>query len=148
MGYHLSAVGSEGYTVKKLLYLCAVLIMTFTTVSAFAATDVTGAWVGQFTSADGSVVLDFLCTLKQDGTKLTGSFADPKGSGQSIAITEGKVDGDKIFFKTAVIGIVISHQGMVDGDDIKLTSTSDAESFPGGAMILKRVKPPTPTPAS
>jgi hypothetical protein len=133
--------------VKKLLCFCASLLLMFTAASALAATDVTGAWDGQFTSADGSVVLQLSCTLKQDGTKLTGSFADLQG-GEPIAVTEGKIDGSKIFFKTTVNGMVISHQGTIDGDQIKLTSTSAAEGFPGGEMVLKRAKPPAPTAAN
>jgi hypothetical protein len=132
--------------VKKLLYLCAALILTFSTASAFAATDVTGAWNAEYTSPDGSVVLDFVCTLKQDGTKLTGSFADPQGNNPPIEITDGKMDGDKISFNVTYNGMVINHSGTVTGDEIKLAEKSDSGDFQGGSMVLKRVKPPVPTP--
>jgi hypothetical protein len=134
--------------VKKLLCLCAALIVTFATVSAFAATDVTGIWNAEFTSSDGSVVLDFACTLKQDGAKITGSFSDPRDSSQQIVITDGQIDGDKITFKITFNGMVITHDGTVNGDEIKLAEKSDSETFPGGTMVLKRAKPPTPSPAS
>jgi hypothetical protein len=148
MGYYLSAVASEGYIVKKLLYLCAALILTFTTASALAATDVTGTWNAVYTSPDGSVVLDLVCTLKQDGTKVTGGFADPQGNGPSIEIIDGKIDGDKLSFSVTYNGMVISHDGTVNGDEIKLTEKSDSPAVAGGTMTLKRAKPPAPAQAS
>jgi len=131
--------------VKKLLCLCAALILAFPAVSALATTDVTGAWNAEYTSPDGSVVLDLVCTLKQDGTKLTGSFVDPQGNNPPIEITDGKIDGDTISFSVTYNGMVISHAGTVNGDEIKLSEKSDSDNFPGGTMVLKRAKPPTPT---
>ncbi|HEV2646156.1 MAG TPA: hypothetical protein VGU46_07330 [Acidobacteriaceae bacterium] len=134
----------EGHTVKKLLCLCAALLVLFTTASAFAATDVTGTWDAQFTSADGSFVLDFVCTLKQDGTKVTGTLADPQGSHPPVEITDGKIDGDKLTFNVAYNGMVIAHEGKVTGDEIKLSEKSDSENFQGGSMVLKRAKGSAP----
>jgi hypothetical protein len=139
---------------KKLLCLCAAMILTFTTVSALAATDVTGAWNGELKSADGSIVVPLIVTLKQDGTTLTGSITSPQSGGDPIAITDGKIDGDKVSFKVLYSGIVISHNGTIishdatgAGDEIKLTSTTDSPDFPGGTLTLTRAKPAAPAPA-
>ena len=130
---------------KKLLCACAALIMAFTTVSAFAATDVTGTWTAEMKDADGGNGFQISFTFKQDGTKLTGTVQGAQGD--PIAISEGKVDGDKISFKVSFNGMTITHEGTVNGDEIKLTSKSDQGDFPGGEMTLKRSKP-TPPPAN
>jgi hypothetical protein len=134
--------------VKKLLFLCAALIMTFSTVSAHAATDLTGAWDAVFTSADGSMTFDLTCTMKQDGTKLTGTIVATQG-GDPATLDNGKIDGEKVSFDTTYNGMVIHHTGTVNsaGDEIKLVSTSDAEGFSGGGLTLKRSKAPVPTAA-
>ena len=132
---------------KKLLCACAALIMAFTTGSALAATDVTGTWTGEFSGPNGGNGFQISFTFKQDGTKLTGTVQGAQGD--PIAISEGKVDGDKISFKVSFNGMTITHEGTVNaaGDEIKLTSKSDQGDFPGGEMTLKRSKP-TPPPAN
>ena len=130
------------YAMKTLLSICAALVMTLGTVSVRAA-DVTGTWSGEMKTPDGqSFPLTF--TFKQDGVTLTGTVQGPQGD--PIAISEGKVDGDKITFKVAFNGMTISHEGTVSaaGDEIKLTSKSDQGNFPGGEMTLKRAKAATP----
>ena len=130
---------------KKLLCACAALIMAFTTGSALAATDVTGTWTGEFSGPNGGNGFQISFTFKQDGTKLTGTVQGAQGD--PIAISEGKVDGDKISFKVSFNGMTITHEGTVNGDEIKLTSKSDQGDFPGGEMTLKRSKA-TPPPAN
>jgi hypothetical protein len=130
---------------KKLLFACAALILAFAPVTALAATDVSGTWTGAMGGDNGGMQLSF--TFKQDGTKLTGSVLTPQG-GDPIAISDGKVDGDKISF-TVVIqgGMTISHEGTLNaaGDEIKLTTKSEGGDFPGGEIILKRAKAPPAT---
>lgn len=130
---------------KKLLCACAALIMAFTTGSALAATDVTGTWTGEFSGPNGGNGFQISFTFKQDGTKLTGTVQGAQGD--PMAISDGKVDGDKISFKVSFNGMTITHEGTVNGDEIKLTSKSDQGDFPGGEMTLKRSKP-TPPPAN
>jgi hypothetical protein len=130
---------------KKLLCACAALIMAFTTGSALAATDVTGTWTGEFSGPNGGNGFQISFTFKQDGTKLTGTVQGAQGD--PIALSEGTVDGDKISFKVSFNGMTITHEGTVNGDEIKLTSKSDQGDFPGGEMTLKRSKP-TPPPAN
>jgi hypothetical protein len=126
---------------KKLLGICAALMMALGTLTVHAATDVTGAWTGAMNGGQGGINLTF--TFKQDGATLTGTV--DAGQGQPIAISEGKVDGDKISFKVVIQGgATITHEGTINptGDEIKLTSKSDNGQFPGGEMTLKRTKAP------
>jgi hypothetical protein len=125
---------------KKLLFVCAALIMALTPITARAATDISGTWTGAFAGPDGGGGFQISFTFKQDGAKLTGSVQSPQGD--AIAITDGKVDGDKISFKVSFNGATITHEGTINaaGDEIKLTSKSDQGDFPGGEMTLKRSK--------
>jgi hypothetical protein len=127
---------------KKLLFACAALLLTFAPMTALAATDFTGTWTGAMAGGgNGGFQLSF--TFKQDGTTLTGTVQGPQGD--PITISNGKIDGDKISF-TVVIqgGTTITHEGTINpaGDEIKLTSKSDQGGFGGGEMTLKRAKAP------
>jgi hypothetical protein len=121
---------------KKILCVCAALIMVFTAASAFAA-DVTGAWTGK-TSGPNGEGFQITFNFKVDGAKLTGTIAGPQGD--PMEITEGKVDGDKLSFNVSFNGITIKHEGVITGDTIKLTSKTDNGDFPGGEMTLTRTK--------
>ena len=118
---------------KRLLSLCVAVVMALTTASAFAA-DLTGIWVGEMQGGGGGFQLKF--DLKQDGTKLTGTVQGPQGD--AIAITNGKVDGDKFSFDVSFNGMTISHEGTVTGDEMKMKTHSSSGDFPGGDMTLKR----------
>ena len=120
---------------KRLLCLCAALAIGLTAASALAA-DVTGTWSAEMKTPDGnSFQLTF--NFKQDGDKLTGSVQGPQGD--AIDISNGKVDGDKFAFDVSFNGMTIHHDGMVDGDEIKMTTKSNSSDFPGMSMTLKRV---------
>jgi hypothetical protein len=126
---------------KTLLSLCAAMLMALPALSARAA-DVTGTWSAQMTTPNGDFQLTF--TFKQDGAALTGTVLGPQGD--AIAISDGKVDGDKLSFKVSVNGMTITHDGTVNaaGDEITLSTKSDSGDFPARDMTLKRVKPPPP----
>ncbi len=119
---------------KKMLCVCAALMMTLTTLTALAATDITGTWVGEMNSDNGSFALTF--TFKQEGAKLTGTVQGPEGDPLNLA--DGKIDGDKISFKVTYNGTVFTDEGTIAGDQIKLTSKSDQGDFTGGGITLKR----------
>lgn len=123
---------------KKLLSLCAVLFLALGTATAFAATDVTGDWTTQMSGPNGEMQLTF--HFKQEAGKLSGNVVSPMG-GEPIAISNGKVDGDKISFDLTFNGNTISHEGTVSGDEIKLTTKSEGGQMPDGMeMTLKRAK--------
>ena len=123
---------------KKLICLCAVLMMALGTLTVHAATNITGTWTAAMQGQDGGAGMQLTFTFKQDGATLTGTLNG--GQGDPIAITEGKVDGDKISFKIVFNGMTITHEGTINaaGDEIKLTSKSEDGQFPGGEMTLKR----------
>ena len=97
------------------------LLMALASGAALAA-DVTGKWVGQMGGPDGdgpTITFNF----KQDGTKLTGTADGP--GGQTLQITSGKVEDDKISFTLSFDdggggGRKIMHEGTVKGDEITL----------------------------
>ena len=121
---------------KRLLYLCAAVLLTLSAVPALAA-NVTGTWSSEMKTPDGnSFTLTF--TFKQDDTKLSGTVSGPQGD--PIAISDGTINGDKLSFKVSVNGTTITHEGTVTGDEIKLTSKSDNPDFPAHDLTLKRSK--------
>jgi hypothetical protein len=118
--------------------------MTFTAATAMAA-DVTGTWTTEATAPDGSS-MQLTFTFKQDGAALTGTVQGPQGD--AIAISNGKIDGDKFSFDVSFNGMTIHHDCTVDGDEIKMTTRSDSGDFPGMTLTLKRLKTDTPAAAA
>ena len=125
---------------KKLFWLCLALAVVVNTASAKAA-DLTGVWTGSMSTPDGNS-FDLTYTLKQDGTKLTGTVQGP--GGEPLQIANGKIDGDKFSFDIDFNGMTIHHDCVVDGDQIKLTSKASSGDFPGMSMTLKRAGAPKP----
>jgi hypothetical protein len=86
------------------------------------AADVTGKWTASVPGRNNNpreVVYNF----KADGEKLTGTTSGM--GGQSVEITDGKISGDDISFKTKVEfngnSMVFSYKGKVSGDEIKFS---------------------------
>lgn len=94
--------------------LVAGILMLVSAAIAFAA-DFNGNWESSFNTPNGDIQLVF--HFKVDGAKLTGTVETPNGS---IDIEEGKVDGDKISFKTHVGDSEVIHSGKIAGDSIQL----------------------------
>ena len=120
---------------KKLLGLCAALVLGLSAVTAMAA-DVTGTWNATTQGQDGNG-MQLTFNLKQDGATLTGTIVSPMG-GDPIAISNGKVDGDKVTFDVSFNGTTIHHEGTVSGDSIKLTTKSDGGDMPAMELTLKK----------
>jgi len=129
---------------KPFVKLCAILAMTLSAATAFAA-DVTGTWTATTQTPNGDMQLTF--SFKQDGANLTGSVQGPQGD--PIVISNGKVDGDKLTFDVSFNGMTIHHDCTVSGDEIKMSAKSDSGDFPGMQLTLKRAKDAAPAaPAS
>ena len=94
---------------------------------------VEGRWEGTLGTADGALTLTY--SFKTKGQVLTGT-EESRSPAFSRSISEGKVNGDKISFKTTVNGNSIEHQGTVSGDTIELKSYGPGGEFD---MTLKRV---------
>ena len=105
---------------KKLISLCALFALT--TVMALAA-DITGTWKGEANPNGKGGPPTF--TLKQAGSALTGTTS---GRGGEVEISNGKVDGDKVYFEvTREMGgnsVTTKYSGTVSGTTMKLTMES------------------------
>ena len=101
--------------------------------TAFAA-DVTGKWTAEVPGRGGNMQTNTI-TLKQEGTKVTGTLDG--GRGGPVEITNGKVEGDSVSF-TVVRNfngneIKQNFKGTVSGNEIKFTRTM--EGGQGGQPI-------------
>ena len=124
-------------------------IVTFARVAAVAAVmaaavwaaDVTGKWSGEMGGPGGGGGMSMTVTLKQDGTKLTGTMDGP--GGEAMQIVDGKIDGDKISFAISFNDMKVVHEGTVKGDqmtlNIKMDGGPGGEGGPG-QLVLKRAK--------
>jgi hypothetical protein len=105
---------------KKLISLCALFALT--TVMALAA-DITGTWKGEANPNGKGGPPTF--TFKQSGEALSGTTS---GRGGEIAISNGKVDGDKVYFEvTRDMGgnsVTSKYSGTVSGSTMKLSYES------------------------
>ena len=120
---------------KKLLF-----VVTIALVFAFAAmaADVTGKWTFEQPGRGGGPGRPVTITLKQDGSKLTGSVPGMGRGGDNppppTEITDGKVDGDKVSFtvKREFNGnsMVTKYEGTVNGEEMKLKITRDTQNGP------------------
>ncbi len=79
------------------------------------AGDFNGRWETTISTPNGDMQLTF--NFKVDGTKLTGTVESPNGE---TPLEEGKVDGDKISFKTHFNDAEVNHEGTLSGDTIDL----------------------------
>ena len=121
---------------KRLLSLCAAVVIAFSATTAFA-TDLTGTWSGEMPGQNGDT-FHISYTFKQDGTKLSGKVKAPQGDW--IEISDAKIDGDKFSFNLDVNGTTIHHEGTVSGETIKLATKSDSAEYQGVVVTLTREK--------
>lgn len=102
----------------KRLFLLTSLLLALSVLAV--AADITGKWTAQIPGRQGNAQ-ERTFTFKQDGATLTGSLAGGRGGEQ--AISEGKVEGDKVSFKISMDRggetMVQTYTGMVSGSEIK-----------------------------
>jgi hypothetical protein len=103
----------------KILTPAFVLALTLVATPALAG-DVDGKWAGTVSTPGGDFPVAF--EFKSDGTKLTGTTMNPEGG--SVAIKDGKIDGDKIAFGVSLdfggMTIDIAYTGVVSPTELKL----------------------------
>ena len=121
---------------KKMMAMGVVAVVVLGAALAVAA-DATGKGTADMKTPDGSS-FQLTFNFKQDGAKLTGNVLGPQGD--PMDISNGKVDGDKLYFEVSFNGATIKHDGVINGDEIKMTTKSDDPNFPGGELTLKRGK--------
>jgi hypothetical protein len=112
---------------KKLLFVTTIL---FVVAFVALAADVSGKWTYQQPGRGGGDPIPVTITLKADGATLTGSVPGMGRGGAPAdpsAISNGKVDGDKVSFevkRTTQNGESITkYEGTVSGDEMKLKVT-------------------------
>ena len=111
---------------KKLLFVVAILL-----VAAFGAmaADVTGKWTYEQPGRGGGNPTIVTLDLKASGGTLTGTMSRPgrDGNNMETPISDGKVDGNNINFKTTQSmggnDFTITYSGVVNGDTIDLSVT-------------------------
>ena len=105
---------------------------------AFAA-DVTGAWAAKIEGREGRS-MEMTFNLKADGGSLTGTVAGARGN--ETAISDGKIDGDKVSFKLKREfqgrSFVMNYEGVVAGDEIKFKQTVEGGDRPPREFTAKR----------
>jgi len=120
-------------TIRKFLIPVALLLALV--LSAYA--DITGKWTAEFDTQIGAQKYTY--EFKADAGKLTGTATGPQGS---VAIQEGKVDGDTVFFVENMtyqgMEIRIEYSGKLAGDELKLTRK--VGEFATEELVAKRVK--------
>ena len=116
------------------IYALAFALLLLST-PAFAA-DVDGKWSGALATPNGDVNVAF--EFKADGTALTGSTTGPDGA--TIAIKNGKIDGNKITFVVSIdfggMPIDIAYSGVVSPAEIKMTLDFGGMPF---EFVVKKV---------
>jgi len=111
---------------KKLLFVMTLALAL--TVVAMAA-DVTGKWTFEQAGRQGGNPVQVTLNLKASGSSLTGNVSRPgrDGNVMETPISDGKIDGDKISFKTVQeFGgntMTTTYEGTASGSEIKLKVT-------------------------
>ena len=118
---------------KKLLFVTTLLLVV--AIGAFAA-DLTGKWTYSMQGRDGTP-REVTITLKQDGSKLTGSVPGMGRGGAeapAMEVLDGKVDGNMISFTTKMeMGgntRITKYEGTVEGETIKFKITREGQNGP------------------
>jgi hypothetical protein len=130
-GKYLSEDCVKNYSKRLVIFVCAVLLLG----CGFAAAqdksaNVTGTWTVSVTGHAGNA--EQTIVLKQDGSKITGTFKGPRQSGP----LEGTVDGNNISFHVAT-RVPLDYKGTIDGDTMKGTLTGHGKT---GDWTAKRAK--------
>jgi hypothetical protein len=108
---------------------------------AARASDISGKWQSEFDSQIGTQ--KYVFTFKVDGEKLTGTAdGDRSGDKSSVAIEQGKVTKDGIYFveKLDYQGqdLVIEYTGKVAGDN-EIKFTRKVGDFATEEIVARRV---------
>jgi hypothetical protein len=109
---------------RKVLAGClatALLLFCGLAIAADDAANVAGTWKVSVSGDAGSA--EQTIVLKQDGSKITGTFKGPRQSGP----LEGTVDGKNISFHVAT-RVPLDYKGTVDGDTMKGTMTGNGKT--------------------
>ena len=124
---------------KKLLFVTAILLVV--AIGAFAA-DVSGKWTYEQQGRGGNSTTVTL-NLKASGGSLTGTMSRPgrDGNAMETPISDGKVNGNDISFKTVQSfggnEFTTEYKGSMNGDTIDLSITRPGRN--GGDPVTTKV---------
>ena len=91
------------------------LVLVTAIVSVCLAADIAGKWVGSVDSADGLIPITYKFTV--EGKTLKGTA---EAMSQTMAIENGRVSGDSVFFEVDYNGMPVIHTGAIRGDSIRM----------------------------
>src|SRR3954466_10353261 len=127
---------------RKLLFVTTILLVLC--IGAFAA-DVSGKWTYEAPGRGGNPGRPVTITLKQDGSKLTGSVPGFGRGGADVPpmeVMNGKVDGNNISFETKMeMGgqtRVSKYEGTVEGETIKFKITREGQNGPQTSEVVAK----------
>ena len=108
----------------KLKLFTLLLVLTMTSLPAFAQTGVAGKWVGELSATDGhGISQPITVDLKLDGTTLSGTVTE--GALEARPIQSATVEGTAVTFRTTRnLGgsdINVNWKGELKGDDLAMT---------------------------
>jgi hypothetical protein len=106
-------------------FAIATLIL-FAAAMVLLAAGIDGKWIVETQGRNGPQQSTLM--LKATGSELTGTYEAPARGGAAsapVAITDGKVDGNKFSFTASAGRGPAKFEGTVDGDQIKGTRTPE-----------------------
>ena len=126
---------------KTPLRFLALICVVFGVAGLARAGDITGTWQSEFDSQIG--VQKYVFTFKVEGEKLTGTAAgDRSGNKSSVAIQQGKVTKDSVYFVETLNfqgqDLVIEYTGKVTGDN-EIKFTRKVGDFATEEIVARRV---------
>lgn len=120
--------------IRRMSLLATIWLITLT---VFAQSDLTGKWNGTEQSA---AAVPVVLQLSVNNSNVTGSVI--VGESPAQAISDGKIDGKKLMFKTTTMlngkEAPISWEGEVQTNQLTLQRTFGPRKLP--LVVLKRVK--------
>jgi hypothetical protein len=116
---------------KKRAFSTLALVLCSFLICLAVVADLTGKWSGAIKTANGDFPVSY--NFKVDGDKLTGVAG---AAGNSIPITDGKVDGVNFSFNLDFNGTMLKNTGKFYGDSISINVDYSGTNMHG---TLKRV---------
>ena len=95
-------------------YITGILLLLLS-ITSFAQ-NLDGSWKGKMGTPNGD--MDLIFTFKVDNDTLSGNVTSEMGT---LPIENGKINGNEFSFDVDVNGQVISHNGVLDGNIVKLS---------------------------
>ncbi len=115
---------------KKKLWIPIVLVVTM--ISVCFAADIAGKWVGSVDSDDGLIPVTYQFTV--EGETLKGTA---EAMSQRMAIRDGRVTNDSVFFEVDYNGMPVIHTGVIQGDSIRMVLEL-GESIMEGVFVRQK----------